>query len=40
MSTAPLIVPVTVGVKVTWNVHFPLAATVAPQGLVPLGVAA
>jgi len=33
-------VPVTVGVKVTWNVHFPFGATLAPQGVVPLGVAA
>ena len=40
MATAPLMVPVAVGVKVTCNVHFPLAATLAPQGVVPPGVAA
>ena len=33
---APEMVPVAFGVKVTPNVHLPLAATVAPHGLVPI----
>jgi hypothetical protein len=37
--TAPLIEPFTFGVNVTLNVHVALEATVAPQGVLPDGVA-
>jgi hypothetical protein len=37
---APVTAPIMFGVNVTLNVHFPPAATVAPQGFAPLGVAA
>src|SRR5271166_877703 len=36
---APVMAPVTLGVKVTLKVHFPPAAKVALQGFVPDGVA-
>jgi hypothetical protein len=36
---APLIVPFTLGVKVTAKVQLAAAATVAPQGVVPEGAA-
>jgi len=36
---APVMAPVTLGVKVTLKVHFAPAATLAPQGLVPDGAA-
>jgi hypothetical protein len=39
-TSAPLIAPVAVGVKVTDNVHFAALASVPPQGALPLPTAA